>query len=137
MASANQNFLEFKSTLWFSISVLTIIVAVIATVNFCFWWTIELKPGAQYWAVIQVNILLGLLLTSIPLIYILHPFSLLSRLYLTIPFLIAIWFIAGFLFLLDMFIPHVSPYLPAFLLDLVIFVPIVGKTGEIRKAAVS
>ncbi len=133
MVPVNQNYLEFKSTLWLSISALSIIVTIIATVNFCFWWTIDLQPGAHYWAVILVNILLGFLLASIPLIYILHPSSLLSKLYLTIPTLIAIWIMAGFLFLLDLFIPHASPYLPAFLLDLIIFVPIIGKTGEVRK----
>ena len=133
LASHGQNYLEFVSTLWLSFSVLSIIISIIATINFSVFWVNSPHPGANNGAVIVVNVLICLLLVSIPLIYMLRPRALLSRIYLTVPVLSVIWISAGFLYLLDMFIGHSALYIPAFLLAIIMFIPILSKAGDSGK----
>lgn len=82
-----------------------------------------------------INILIYLLLVSIPLIYLLQPRALMLHVYLALPVLFVIWIAAGFLYFPDMFIEHSALYVPAFLLALLIFIPILGKSGKSGKTS--
>lgn len=105
------------------LSILTIGISFYTTINFSIFWTYHLLPGANYFALLIVNIIICLLLVTIPIIFLIHPRKMLSKTYLIISIFLFNFFTAGFLYLFDMFLNSTSSFVISFLLNLILIVP--------------
>ena len=116
-----------------ALSMLSIGVTLFTTFNFGIYWTYHLPSGANYYPMLGVNILICLLLTIIPILFLVHPVKILSKTYLIITIFLITFFVAGFLYLFDMFINSTSPFVISFLLNLILLIPIVFRSLYLQK----
>lgn len=116
------------------LSILSIGVTIFTTFNFVIYWTYHLPSGANYYPMLGVNILICLSLIAFPILFLVHPVSILSKTYLVIAIFLITFFIAAFLYLFDMFINSTSPFLISFLLNLILLIPSVFRSRYLRGA---